>query len=308
MKKIGVIINPNAKKFRLNRASIDKYLQFRSKNVFIETPRDLKELKKVITSYKKMKPDYVCIGGGDGTIHLIVSELINAYKPASVPPILILKEGTMDNIAKTINLKGNGPDLLKRLLKVIEKGGAVSTEGRYTIKIDNNYCFLFGTGLITNFLNKAYSGKEKGFYRNIQVALMTIKEAISGINNGEIFRLTEQEIIIDGEKISLDMAHGILAGTVEHVGMGFSPLRDAVQANGTFQVIIIAMSPGKILKNINKLRTGRRIKSPGYVNILSKSLVMKQQGDFEYTMDGDIYTANKKLRIETGPIIKLVKI
>jgi len=308
MKKIGVIINPNAKKFRTDKASIDQYLQFKSENVIINTPQNLTDLKKTIKSYKTLKSDYICIAGGDGTIHLVISELINAFKPAPVPPVLILKEGTMDNIAKSVHLKGRGPALLTRLIKAVNEDREIPNEERYTMKINDKYCFLFGTGLITNFLNKAYSGREKGFIRNIQVALMTAKEAFLNVKDGEIFQLTEQEIFIDKKRIPYNSIYGILSGTVEHVGMSFSPLINAVQTDGTFQMILLSMSPRKIIGNINKIRTGQKIKSEGYLNVFGKSLVIKQKEIFEYTMDGDIYTANKKLEIKTGPVIKLVKI
>lgn len=308
MKKIGVIINPNAKKFRTGRASIGTYMDHNSENVIISTPENIEQLKETAKKYKSNKLDYICIGGGDGTIHLVLSELINAFHPEPVPPVLILKEGTMDNIARSVKLKGRGPALLKRLLKRIAEEKIIKTEDRYTIKILDKYCFLFGTGLVTNFLNKAYSGKEKGLYRNLQVAFMGAKEGILNIKDGEIFRLTEQAVFIDGKKVLINPVSGILAGTVEHIGMGFSPLIEAVQSDGTFQVIVLGMNPRGILRYLNKIRTGKRIKSPKYLNVFGKSILIKQKGIFEYTMDGDIYTAENELKIFTGPKVKLVKI
>ncbi len=308
MKKIGVIINPNAKKFRTGKVSIITYMDHISDNVIISTPESIEELKASAESYAIQKPDYICIGGGDGTIHLVLSELINSYSPEPVPPVLILKEGTMDNIARSVKLKGRGPALLKRLIKKIEDGKVIETKERYTIQIKDKYCFLFGTGLVTNFLNKAYSGKEKGLYRNIQVALMGAKEGILNVKDGEIFRLTEQAIFIDGKKVLIHPVSGLLAGTVEHIGMGFSPLIEAVQPDGRFQVIILGMNPRGILRYLNKIRRGVRIKSPKYLNAFGKTIHIKQKGIFEYTMDGDIYTAENELKISIGPKIKLVRI
>lgn len=308
MKKIGVIINPNAKKFRTGKVSINTYMDYNSENVIISTPESIEQLKATAELYKQKKSEYICIGGGDGTIHVVLSELMNAFNPQPIPPILILKEGTMDNIARSVKLKGKGPALLKRLIKKIEEKKVIETKDRYTIKIKDKYCFLFGTGLVTNFLNKAYSGKEKGPIRNLQVALMGAKEGILNVKDGEIFRLTEQAIFIDGKKVLINPVSGILAGTVEHIGMGFSPLPEAVQSDGTFQVIISGMNPRGILRYLNRIRTGKRIKSPKYLNVFGKSILIKQKGIFEYTMDGDIYTAENELNVSAGPKVKLVKI
>lgn len=308
MKKIGVIINPNAKKFRTGKASIQKYMDYNSEFVIISTPKNIDELKNVAKQYKSNNIDYICIGGGDGTIHIVLSELINVYQPDAVPPVLILKEGTMNNIARSIKLKGRGPELLKRLIQGVEKNKIIKTDARYTISIYDKYCFLFGTGLVTNFLNKVYSGKEKGFYRNIQVAVMGLKESLMNSKNGDIFKLTEQAIFIDSKKVLINPVAGVLAGTVEHIGMGFSPLKDAVQSDGTFQIIVLGMNPRGVLRHLNKIRTGKKIKSPKYLNTLGKAFLLKQKGAFQYTMDGDIYTAENELKISTGPAIHLVKI
>jgi len=308
MKKVAVIINPNAKKFRTEKVSIKSYMDHNSDNVITSAPKNIDELKETVDRYNSFKPDYICIGGGDGTIHFVLTELINSYKTKELPPILILREGTMDNIARSVKLKLKGLQLLDRLLKKIANNEKIETDDRFTIKINDKYCFLFGAGCITNFLNKVYSGKEKGFYRNVQVALMSFKEGLLNINDGEIFKFTNQSIYIDDNEVKINPVVGMLSGTVEHVGMGFSPLMEAVQSNGTFQTIILGINPREILLNISKLRVGKRIKSDKYLNTLCKSLVIKQAGIFEYTMDGDIYTAKDELKVSIGPKVSLVKI
>ena len=307
-KKIDVIINPNAKKFRTGIDSVSNYTIYNSSNVTVSTPESVKELKEVVKSCKLNHSDYICIGGGDGTIHLVISELITAYSPDSVPPILILKEGTMNNVARSVKLKGSGHKLLKRLLNTIEYVNIVETEERFTLKINDKYCFLFGTGYVVNFLNQVYSGLEKGFFTNILVGIKAAGDLFRNPKDYRIFSLTEQAIFIDGKKILINPVSGILAGTVEHIGMGLSPLREALQSNSTFQIITIGMNPRGILRFLNKLRTGKRIKSPKYSNVFGQSILIKNKGIFEYTMDGDIYTAENTLKVDIGPKITLVKI
>ena len=214
----------------------------------------------------------------------------------------------MNNVARTINLKGRGPDLIKRLIWSLEKERAVEIHERDTIKVGNKYCFLFGTGMVTNFLDEVYSGTEKGLKRNIEVAAMTALEAVKNSPDGKIFKMTEGDVIIDGRKIPMDKVNGILSATVEHVGMGFSPLIDAESLSHAFQTIVISMTPRKILMNINKIRKGKHIKSDGYFNSMTRDMTLKFPGEFEYTMDGDMYTAIDELYVETGPRIRLVKV
>jgi diacylglycerol kinase family enzyme len=308
MKKTGILINPNAKKFRTRKSSLKNYTNIHSDMLIIRATESEEDIHKVINEFKESGCDYIGVAGGDGTLHLAVTEIMNIYGPGKVPPLLILREGTMDNVARTIHLEGKGPDLIKRLLWAIDNKKEIKIHKRDTIKINDKYCFLFGTGLVTNFLNEAYNGKEKGFIRNIQVGLSALLEGLKNDGNGKIFNWMDGEIYIDGNRVNINPVNGILAGTVEHIGMGFSPLISASKVNKSFQVIITAMPPSKLIKSINRLRTGKEIDDKGYYNTICKKIKLLYPGDFDYTMDGDIYKANNELVIETGPSVKLIKV
>lgn len=308
MKKIGILINPNAKKFRTRKSSLKSYTNIHSDSLMIGATESEADIQNVLKEFKNNSCDYVGVAGGDGTLHLAVTELINIYGDKQVPPILILREGTMDNVARTIKLQGRGPDLIKRLLWSINNKKEIQIHKRDTIKINNKYCFLFGTGLVTNFLNEVYNGNEKGFIRNMQVGLSAFAEGLRNEQDGKIFNWMDGEIHIDGKKLEINPVNGILAGTVEHIGMGFSPLSMAAKEKKHFQVIITAMPPARILKNINRLRTGAVINDKDYYNTLCKRMKLVYPDEFDYTMDGDMYKADKELTIETGPAVKLIKV
>ncbi len=301
MKKTGILINPNAKKFRTRKSSLKNYTHIHSDRLIIRATESEDDIKNVISEFQSIGCDYIGVAGGDGTLHLAVTEMMKIYGPGKIPPLLILREGTMDNVARTIDLEGKGPDLIKRLLWAIENKKEIKIHKRDTIKINDKYCFLFGTGLVTNFLNEAYNGKEKGFIRNIQVGFSAFIEGLRNEANGRIFNWMDGEIYIDGKKLGINPVNGILAGTVEHIGMGFSPLMSASKEKKSFQVIITAMPPLKLIKNINRLRTGKTIDDKGYYNTICKKIKLIFPGDFDYTMDGDIYKASNELVVETGP-------
>lgn len=307
-KDIRVIINPNAKKFRTGRASIDSYRKLESEMVSIITPGSLDELNIATARMAEEKPDFICIAGGDGTLHVVLSSVINSFLPDQVPPVLILKEGTMDNVARTIKLKGRGPQLLKRIVNALEHGDKIEVHNRTTMKINDMYCFLFGTGFITNFLREAYSGKEKGVIRNIRVALMAAREALINSSNGKIFREMYGDVFIDENKININPLHGLLAGTVEHIGMGFSPMPGASEKQGFFEVVAVGLKPSSVIFKLNSLRTGKNIKSDKYFKCHGKKIRMFYDDVYDYTMDGDIYQARGELLIEAGPSVRLVKV
>jgi len=308
MKKIYVLLNPHARNFRLHRASIDKYENFDYDGLKIFKSGDIGELNVNVKKVFRDKPDYICIGGGDGTIHVVLTELIKVYKTSSLPPILILKEGTMDNIARTIHLEGHGDAILGRLISAVKNRINIPVFRRDTIQIDNRYGFIFGLGFITNFLKLVYSTGEKGTLRNTYVGAKTIVEALLNITDGEVFVNMDLAIEADGREISINPVTGILSGTVEHIGMGFSPLIEAAVVPGKFQTIILGMEPRHVLFNIHKLKHGDKVSEPGYANFHSTSMIIKNNIKFEYTIDGDIYTSDGTLNVRSGPAIDLIKI
>lgn len=308
MKKIFVILNQNAKKFRTHRSSAKKYANIKYEGLKLFFPCDMNELRSTINQIVQEKPDYICIGGGDGTIHIVLTELINAYKSIHIPPVLILKEGTMDNVARTIHLEGHGSAILERLISALTKNIDVPVFRRDTIKIGDRFCFIFGLGFITNFLKLVYSGGEKGTLRNALVGAKTFIEALLNTTKGEVFSNMNLHITADDKIIDINPVTGILSGTVEHIGMGFSPLIDASVVPGKFQTIVLGMEPRQVLFNISKIKHGEKIYEPGYANVHSSIMTIKHDTDFEYTMDGDIYIADRLLVIESGPSIDLIKI
>ena len=116
------------------------------------------------------------------------------------------------------------------------------------------------------------------------------------------------QIFLNGREISINPVQGLLAGSVEHIGMGFSPLPDAAKKSGSFQVIVLGMKPSSVLLNMNKLRTGKNINSPEYLNCHAEEIILNYDTEYDYTMDGDLYKSSGELKVERGPVIKLVKV
>ena len=161
MRKIGIIVNPHAKKVRKGRVSIDDFVKYDSPDVLVRVTQTLDEVENILNDFKKQKVDYVGITGGDGSLHHVLSRMMKVYKEGELPPILILKGGTMDNVSRTIKLRGTGFKILKRLIKKIEQEKEIKTYRRDTLQIGDHYCFLFGNGFVANFLNDVYQS-EKG--------------------------------------------------------------------------------------------------------------------------------------------------
>lgn len=313
MKKIGIIVNPNSRKNQRNNLnSIKKFSIIGGDYVDVRATKDIDELKSVILTFKDREYEYIGISGGDGTIHKVITEIINIYKPSPIPPILLLSDGTMNNIASSIGLNRRSTQILESFISRISNNYSVRIIQRDTVKIENNYGFLFGFGVVTNFLKEVYEGGgNKGMVSNIRAIGITFGDVFTSMMNRSDEELAllnnmEASINIDGYKVPLKKINTVLGGTVQNIGMGFSTLYRANDIPGKFHVIINAMSPVELVMEINKIRFGQRIESPYNYDETVSEMIVESDGFIEYTMDGDLYKTENQLIIESGEPIKFV--
>lgn len=305
--KIGIIINPNAKKIKKMKSDpVALYSGIGKGLVDARITKNTEDIRKAAQDFKKQKTEYLAISGGDGTIHYVLTEFIKVYKSEKLPPVLILRDGTMNNIARSIKLKGKGTRLLQKLVNAINNGNKVQTKYRDTIKADGRYCFLFGFGLTTNYL-RLYDGEGGGPAAAVKVLAMGVKEAITGKGSDGLFKRVNATITIDGKKkLWFDSFIGVFAATVSTLNIGFAPTSRAYDRDGTFHVIASGITPGEIVPKLNKLRKGIAIKHSDHYDNIASSMMIESRESFEYVMDGDIYECGGNMEVVMGPGVDFV--
>ncbi len=307
--QIGIIINANAKKIRKMKTDPGNiYRKIGGELIDVRLTNSLSELNSVLKDFKKNNIKYIGIAGGDGSLHHALTHALHEFGPEKLPPLIILKGGTMDNVSRSLFLKGKGPAILKRVIKALLENREIIIENRSTMQIDDKYCFLFGTGFVTNFLEEAYSGTEKGLLQNIKIIGKSMKQIIMDPENGPLFRGLSGQIQADSVLLDLKEVKAILAGTVEHIGMGFSPLYRALEKPADFHAIITGIGPRTFLRNLLKLKSGIPLKIENHYDQTLREMKIQATEEFTYTMDGDLYTSPGKLLVTAGPVVRLVSV
>lgn len=304
MKKIGIIVNLNSRKYKIQKNNpYGVFEKIGGDKVIVKYTRSIEEIVDVAKEFKKESVDYIAPSGGDGTLHHIITQFSKVYKK-NIPPLLILKGGTMNNVATSIQLKGDAYAILKRAVDTFKRGGNLSIVTRDTMDINGNHCFLFGNGLTADFLDKYYRiGKN---YTKLTALIVNSIYAAFRNQNTKLFRGFDGTVWCDSVKLPQEHFLGILAGTVETIGMGFYPLFRANEKDGAFHVIVCSMKPAELAKNVIKLKNGRYIKHDNYFEKAISKLEIHAQEPFAYTMDGDLYHSNGTLTVSAGIPVQLV--
>lgn len=309
--ELGIILNPLSRANIRHPGRMHEYNEIGKGVIEVKETASLSDLVKTARIFKKKKVPYLGISGGDGTIHQVITAFINEYYPDPIPPVLLLGDGTMNNIAHSLGIKGGGRSVLKRFMSNYENR-RISLIDKDTMRIDDRYCFLFGCGLTTNFLLEAYRGK-KGYLKNIDVIRQCVHEVVKAnfVKDKKAFKLIhplDAAIYSEGKRLPLNDLLVVLSGTVDQVGMGFRPLSRSSQKKGHFHLIATDMNPWRILLYIGLIGTGKGhfIRNKRYIDILSKNIRIKSPSPFEYTMDGDMYKCDGNLVVSAGPEVRFV--
>ena len=309
MKKVGIIVNTHARSVKKNRKDVKElFVGIGGDLVDVRATASFDELEQACLDFKNCSYEYIGITGGDGTIHHTLTRLINVYGTNKVPPLVILRGGTMDNIARDLSVKGKGPDILKRLVAVMRKGNQVRTVARDTLKIDHAFGFIFGTGIVTNILNAAYDCETPGVKRNLVVIFTALKDGLLNNPDSQLFRRIKAHVYVDDYEVPFSDMIGIIAATVEHKGMGFHLLPRANEKKGAFHMMCSGLTPGSIARQVLRAKNGIPLKGELNYNGIGSRLRIVSDHAIEYTIDGDLYKGGRELIIEMGPEVNLVEV
>ncbi|MGB4268149.1 MAG: diacylglycerol kinase family protein [Spirochaetota bacterium] len=304
MKKIGVIVNLNSRKYKLSKKNPRGIFESIGKDaVIVRYTSSINDLYDVAKDFKRSSIDYIAPSGGDGTLHHVITQFDKVYN-GKIPPIIILKSGTMNNVANSINLKGSAESILKKAVATLHSNNELTLITRKTMKIGDNHCFLFGNGLVSDFLDKYYT-IGKSYTKLIGLIGTSIYQAFTN-KNSNLFRGFYGDVICDAEKLPYNTVLGLLAGTVETIGMGFYPLYRANEKSDAFHVIVCAMKPGDLAKNVLKLKYGIPIQHNDYYEKTVHTLEINSPHPFEYTMDGDLYHCDGSLKVSVGISLQFI--
>ncbi|MBP9021947.1 MAG: hypothetical protein KBH06_01980 [Spirochaetes bacterium] len=311
MAAIGIIINPNSRvNKKTNCSSVNKFKKIAGELADVRATQSIDELNFAIKDFKKRKYPYIAISGGDGTIHHVVTSIINVYKK-NIPPILLLRDGTMNNIASSIGMKYKSDEALKLFANHVNHGKSMRLVQRDTIRIGERCGFLFGFGLTTNILNEVYVYEKKGFRQNVRMLGKTFAEAFMTLTNIDesdlsLLKTMNAKIETDAGDVNFSKVLCVIGGTVENIGMGFSSIYRANDIPGKFHVLISGMRPLQIVRELQKLMVGQRIENSNHFDEVCSYLRVKAKESFDYTIDGDIYTAGKELVVKAGVPLKFI--
>ena len=116
MSGIVVISNPRSGQNRKSPHFLRRITDILGDQGELVLPDGLDKLEETIVSIKQRQKKVLCINGGDGTIHQVVSAMFRVYQDDAWPQIALLAGGTMNNIARNVGVRKKPEELLKEII------------------------------------------------------------------------------------------------------------------------------------------------------------------------------------------------
>lgn len=312
--RIGVILNPRSRYLRRHPRAIGRLHLLAADRGLVAESKDLDHVRLAAETFLKDDIDVVAIAGGDGTAGLTIGAFDEVYRAAgrAMPPFAFLRGGTMNTVSNALHLPRGTPEKnLTRLLDKTKNGALPPLAKRPTLRADGRVGFLFGTGVFQSFLREYYR-RGKNDPSAVTAAKTIGAAAASAIVQGPLVKMlaapSRLTLEVDGDTLLPADYMAVTAGTVEQVGLGFSPFFLADRFKGAFHLLALTGTPSTVVRDLPKVWLGLPVANHNGMNRVAKKVTLTSPDalPIDYMVDGDLYTAHYPFVVETGPEVHIV--
>jgi diacylglycerol kinase (ATP) len=308
---IGIVNNPRSRRNQ-RRPGIARRLRERlgadGEVIDASTPD---ELERAVEVFRAAQIDVVGVNGGDGTTSYVLTAFARAYGDEPLPKVLLLCGGAMNTVARGNGVRGGPEGILREVLISRRHGDALRTRERDLLRVTADdgaarYGFIFGTGIVVTFLEAYYA---TGRASPATAAFLVARAAGSALVNGEFARaLTRREplrVAGDGDEWPDGTYLALAAGSTPDIGFGFQAFARCDEQPGFFHAVGVVGPVAQLALSVPRLRRGAPWRRRVAQDEVVRTLVVQAERP-RFTIDGDIYGAERTVTVETGPGVEIV--
>jgi len=274
-----------------------------------QATRSLDDLHRVCEDFHKERIDVLGISGGDGTLHHTLTAMIRAYGPDPLPPVAILRGGTMNTVATSFGIRGQTPRLLFELIDKHSRGLPFDTFSTPLLRVGDAFGFIFGNGLIYNFLEAYYeTGDPSPAVAARLLAAGSASALVGGALARRLYRRVHAQVTVDGEVWARQDFGVIAAAVVEQIGLGFRPFYRLHDRPGCFQILGIHTDVVGFISELPRIFAGAPMRRDKVIDSLATEVVIQSDSEIGYTVDGDTYVVRDRLELGVGPRVTLIRL
>ncbi len=262
-------------------------------------PDSLEALDDLVESLAQA--DELWVHGGDGTLHRVLTAMHRAGVP--VPPVSLLRAGTMNIVADSVGQKGTAA----QAVAVASSGVAPRVEEACPMAVDvgeEQPCvgFLAGGGIISRFLELYYETPDP---TPLGAGLLLARGSLSALVGGRLARrLTrpfEGGLHVDGALWSDGPWTAVALGTVDELGLGFTPFPGVRRHPGKVHVIGIGSAIAGLALELPRVYLGKGLRRPRNREQRASRVELVADEPIPFMVDGDFYAGSERIVVTVLP-------
>ncbi|HYQ82023.1 MAG TPA: diacylglycerol kinase family protein [Anaeromyxobacteraceae bacterium] len=312
MAGIGIVNNPRSRR-NLRRpgtaARLRTILGGDGEVVDASTPD---ELDRAVERFRGAGIELLGIHGGDGTAHYVLSAFARAFGAEPLPAVALLPGGGMNTVARGSGVRGSPEAVLERIVARRRAGLPQPAVERDLLAVEADdgpalHGFLFGTGCAVAFLEAYYASPDPSPAR---AAILAARAVLSALVGGRFARALARrepiEVLADGERWPKGDYLTVLAGSSPELGLGFRPFARCDEQPGFFHAVGVTGSAYRLALSAPRIRLGWPWKRRVAMDAVVRELRLEPRAPIRFNLDGDLYRAERSLRLWTGPALRLL--
>jgi diacylglycerol kinase family enzyme len=309
MAGIGVVSNPRSGINRRRPQLAQQLAYVLGDRGELAQPDGVDRLVAVAESFRRHEIDILCINGGDGTTHEVLTAFVAVYGSAPLPTVALLRGGTINNVARSIGLPRLAPEaLLGRLVARYHAREELPTIERSLAVVDGTHVgFQFGNGLVASFMEAYYEGGTVGTWKAMRVLARTAASAVvGGPFIRRLLRPVRAQVSVDGRRLEPTEYLSVAAATIPDMGLGFRPFHEIDRHPDRIQVLGFACPVHALVASLPRWYWKRPSRRPDIVSAIGRELVIESDSPMAFQLDGDLIEGGARTVVRVGPRVRLV--
>jgi diacylglycerol kinase (ATP) len=308
---IGIITNPRSRSNKKNPEGMQKLAYLVGTRGAAAATRSLDDLYRAAEEFKAAGIDILGINGGDGTLHVTLTAFLRVYGDAPFPAVAILGGGTLNTIARGLGIRGRPEDLLYAVIDGYHAGEEIPSIQRPILRVGaDQYGFIFGNGLVANFLEEYYATGKPSPATGAKLLFRTVGSAIFRTALiKRLFRRWRGQVTVDGERWARTDFATLTCATVPEIGIGFKPFYRCFEQPETFAFLGIHGGPLAVAAELPRIFRGRAMRRDRAISVVPRRVDIESDEPWGYIIDGDSYPAKPgqtSLTVTAGPTLKIL--
>ncbi|HEX6240979.1 MAG TPA: diacylglycerol kinase family protein [Polyangiales bacterium] len=306
----AVIVNANAGALRRNPGLAGQLERVAGARAALFFTRNEAELHRAARQIAEQRLGRVALIGGDGTASHTLTALWRAYGDRPLPAIALLRGGTMNTVARSLGVSPRGPaTLLRRALSAWSQERPYYV-ARNALQVGDRLGFLFGTGLMYGWLAEYYArgdGHPTPWTAAHVFGSCLLSALVAGPTYRRIRGRDDLAVRFDGGEWESRDYITVGAGTVAHAGLGFRPFYLSEGNSPCFHLLAIKGDAASLARDLPSIWRGRGMSAETAYEAPARWAELRTaHPSFGYFVDGDLLVAGSALRLQLGPLFRVL--